>query len=502
MTSSVEYGALRQSSTLTQASSITKIGINAWCKAHSRRVAIIVDAADYYRYLEEAFKSAQKSILIAGWDFNGRIMLRPDRRGPEELGRLLLRLVEAKSTLVIHILIWASGPIYSGRQMRFFTREPWAQHPRIKLCYDSRHPWRGSHHQKIVCIDDSLAFSGGIDLTIRRWDTSRHLVHDVRRKDPDGKPYDAVHDVQIAVDHEAAKSLADLVRARWSACNASRIAALETTEDLWPESLKPDLRDTFVSIARTMPGTLFTRGVREIESLNEAALKSARHLIYIETQYLTCRKIGALLARKLADPNGPEITIVVPKESHGHLERIYMGGNRDRLVRRLQQADIFKRLRVVYPAVQDPETLASVPVFVHSKVLVVDDVFLRIGSSNFNNRSRGMDSECDVALETNSSSESEAISRMRNSLIGEHLGLSPLAVNDHIRRCGSIITLIDAKIEKGQRWLTPLCIDQKNGTRTPIPLTSLFDPATPFRPLRYILKLARAFRSRTSMRDF
>lgn len=474
--------------------SVITLGGNAWRQVRAQRVAMLVDAANYYRHLENAFLNAQQSILIAGWDFNGQIILCPDRCDAEQLGNFLRRLVDKRPELVIHILVWASGPIYSARQMRFFPQEPWSDHPRIKLCYDSRHPWRGSHHQKIVCIDDSLAFSGGIDLTIHRWDTSDHLVNDPRRKHGDGK-YDPVHDVQIAVDHDAAKSLADLVRERWLACNGSSIPALGTIVDRWPEKLVPDLRDIDVSIARTMPGSLLKRGIREIERLNEEALKSARRFIYIETQYLTCRRTGELLARRLGEPEGPEVTIVVPKESHGGLESIFMGGNRKRLLRRLRRADAYNRLRVVYPSIRAPDTFEDVPIFVHSKVMVIDDVFLRIGSSNFNNRSRGMDSECDLALEASSQTERAAIIRMRDSLIGEHLGLKTGAVGDHIRKSGSITSLIDLKHER-QRRLLPVSVGRESGSEKTVPLTVLFDPKEPLQPLQSIMKLARGLWSR------
>jgi phosphatidylserine/phosphatidylglycerophosphate/cardiolipin synthase-like enzyme len=69
------------------------------------------------------------------------------------------------------------------------------------------------------------------------------------------------------------------------------------------------------------------------------------------------------------------------------------------------------------------------PIYVHSKVLIVDDRLLRIGSSNLNNRSMGFDSERDVALETESNNtEHDEIRRqitsVRHQLVSEHLGVS------------------------------------------------------------------------------
>jgi phosphatidylserine/phosphatidylglycerophosphate/cardiolipin synthase-like enzyme len=473
--------------------SLIKVGVNAWRLVSARRIAMLVDAADYYRYLEEAFATAQRSILIAGWDFNGEIALRPDRPGAERLGHYLRRLIDERLDLHIHILVWSNGPIYSARQMRVFPKEPWADHPRINLCYDRHHPWRGCHHQKIVCIDDKIAFSGGIDLTVHRWDTSDHFEIDSRRKDLNGTLYPAVHDVQLAVDGEAARSLADLLRARWLTCKGTRIAPVRVDGNRWPAGLKPDLRNVDVAIARTAPAAFGRKGSREIELLNETALKAARRSVYIETQYLTCRRIGRLIERRLREPDGPEIIIVVPQECHGGLERLFMGGNRDRLVRRLRRADIYGRLRVVYPVVVDSEGAHEAPVFVHSKVMIIDDRFARIGSSNLNNRSCGMDTECDLAIEAATPSERAAVARLRDRLLAEHLGMTPVEVQSRIHKQRSIVEVID-NYSRGNRRLKPIVLVADAGPEKPIPLTALFDPKKPVQPARYFGKCLQILR--------
>lgn len=479
---------------LARHQSLIKVGVNAWRLVSARRIAMLVDAADYYRNLEEAFATAQRSILIAGWDFNGEIALRPDQPDPERLGHHLRRLADERPDLHIHILVWANGPIYSARQMRVFPREPWADHPRIELCYDRHHPWRGCHHQKIVCIDDKIAFSGGIDLTVHRWDTSDHFAIDSRRKDLNGTLYPPVHDVQLAVDAEAARSLADLVRARWLACKGKRIGPIHLDGDRWPVSLKPDLRNVDVAIARTAPGAFGRKGIREIERLNETALKAARRFIYLETQYLTCRRIGNLIESRLRERAGPEVIIVVPQECHGGLERLFMGGNRDRLVRRLRRADIYGRLRVVYPVVIDSEGSHEASVFVHSKVMTIDDRFARIGSSNLNNRSCGMDTECDLSIEAATPSERAAVARLRNRLLAEHLGMTPDEVQSRINKRRSIARVID-ECSHGNRRLNPIAIDATAGPEKPVPLTTLFDPKKPVQPARYVVKYWQSLRA-------
>ena len=109
---------------------------------------------------------------------------------------------------------------------------------------------RGSHHQKIVVIDDAMAFVGGLDLAARRWDTPEHRADDPRRMF-DGKPYPPVHDVMIAVDGEAGRELAALARKRWEAATGKAISPVEVTDDPWPAELVPDLTNVSVGIACT-----------------------------------------------------------------------------------------------------------------------------------------------------------------------------------------------------------------------------------------------------------
>ena len=86
---------------------------------------------------------------------------------------------------------------------------------RSKFCLDSVLPLGCSQHQKIIVVDDSLAFSGGLDLTTHRWDTSEHKLHNPDRCTPDGREYAPFHDIQALVDGDAARALADLARERW-----------------------------------------------------------------------------------------------------------------------------------------------------------------------------------------------------------------------------------------------------------------------------------------------
>ncbi|MGI6852743.1 phospholipase D-like domain-containing protein [Mesorhizobium sp. 1B3] len=402
-------------------------------------------------------------------------------------------IVEQREDLELRLLIWNLGSVYSQKKLNLSLDEDWADHPRIQLRLDSEHPLRASHHQKLVCIDDSVAFAGGIDLTVKRWDTSEHLAAQPARSEPDGTPYPPVHDVQMAVEGNAARALGDLARERWRAATGEEHSPIWRQTQCWPAGLVPDLLDTDVAIARTWPRHHDRAAKREVALLNQDALKSARHFIYIETQYFASSGIGRTLANRLREKDGPEIVILVTESSRGLLEQFVMGGNRDRLIRRLKRADRFNRLRVMYAVVADEHKECEV--LIHSKVVIVDDRFLRVGSSNLNNRSEGLDTECDLAVEAGNEHQCEAIAGLREALLAEHLGSTPQAVRAAVKEEASLVRGID-RLNINSRGLREFRIGPG---RTRLLLgTGLLDPKRPYWPLQWLLRRLKNWAERVS----
>lgn len=460
-------------------------GRTLWRLEQASRVAFLVDADAYFRALERCFRCARRSIWILGWDFNPEIDLLHGRDGlGTALGGLLRSLVEQRPELEIRLLIWQLGALYSQSRLNRSLTEGWSDHPRIRVRLDGKHPLRASHHQKLVCVDDAVAFAGGIDLTVRRWDTPDHRADDPARLDPYGTPYPPVHDIQMAVEGDAARALGDLARQRWQTATGEEHRPVPASSPCWPPELPPDLVDIEVAIARTRPPHSGRATRREVALLNRAALTGARRSIYIETQYFASAAVGRILARRLREPEGPDVVIVVTASSRALIERWVMGANRNRLIRRLRRADRWGRLRVMYAAVPAADG-AEREVLIHSKLVIVDDRFLRIGSSNLNNRSEGLDTECDLAIEARNEAESRTIAALRERLLAEHLATTPETVRAIVSRTRSLLQAVD--------WLNT----QPRGLRrlrtgpgaTELLIgTGLLDPRRPWWPLQELFR--------------
>ena len=467
---------------------VLREGRNCWKVANASRVKFLVDGAAYFAALAEALEQARESIFIQGWDFDSRIHLKLDgdrRHATADLGTYLNSLAARRPSLHVHILTWDFAMIYAlEREVLPFFAPGWQRHPRVHFHMDGDHPVGASHHSKIVVIDDAIAFVGGLDLAKGRWDTPEHRPQDFRRVDFNGAFLPPHHDVQIAASGEIAAALGELVRHRWWSITGRQPRAPGITVDGWPPSLEPDLSDVKVAIARTEPQFGSHKGVREIESLFQDIIAAARRWIYIENQYLTSAVVGEALVKRLRDSAGPEVVIVMSQASQGWLESATMDVLRARLIKRLRDADQHHRLRVFCPVVDGQSTDC---LSVHSKLLIADDQFVRIGSANVSNRSLGLDTECDLALETGCNERTEqAIAHLRNSLLAEHLGSTPDHVGRTLAETHSLIATIEKLRSSRARSLELVDCSVPEWLDQMIPESAIVDPESAIAPEKLI----------------
>ena len=463
-------------------SSLLVPGRNCWRVERAEHASFLIDGDSYFRAFRAAAINARHSIIILGWDFDSRIRMLIDREPdgfPDRLGEFLHALLIRRRQLHIYVLTWDFHMIY-WKEREWWLPSKLAAHRRLHFHKDGAHPVGASHHQKVVIVDDVVAFVGGLDFAQCRWDTSQHRdSHPDRVLLTDETPCRPFHDVQLMVSGPVAEALGELARNRWRAATgrAMRPVVQGRPEELWPEAVKPEMSDVPVAIARTAPAFGERASVNEVEALFLDSLNNARRHIYIETQYLTSRTIADCLAARLQDPKGPEIVMVLHPNSDGWLEQHTMDVLRGRVLEQLRAADRFHRLSLNYPKVPD---LRGQCISMHSKVCVVDDDFVRIGSANLSNRSMGFDTECDLAIEASGNPAIRgSIGAFRHSLLAEHLGVSPDAVARELEKDGSLIGTVE-RLRGGARTLGYFDGTVSADVNEVVPDEAFIDPSGPY----------------------
>lgn len=487
-------------------------GDTCWRIEQTHRLSVLVDAQPYFTALREALREARRSVFILGWDIDSRTRLVPEGANdglPEPLGDFLHEIVARRRGLRVYVLSWDFAMIYAlEREWMPVYKLGWRTHRRLTFRLDGRHPPGGSHHQKVVVIDDALAFVGGFDLTRSRWDTAAHRPNDPLRRDPDGKPYGPFHDVQAVLDGDAARALGELARDRWRRATGravgrvgwlrrrlerrgERRASARATPDRrgraeptgpWPASVAPLLRDVRVGIVRTEPQFDGAPGVHESRALHLGAIARARRTLFFENQYFTGGEIGDALAARLREADGPEVVVIGSRSQSGWLEKATMGALRARLHARLRAADLKGRYRMLCPHVPG---LGQQCLNVHSKVMTVDDALLYVGSANLSNRSMVLDTECGIAVEAeaqDSPAAADAVraaaAQVRHGLLAEHLDVAPETVARHEAGAGTLAA-IEALRRPGQRTLDPLEPTVAPELDAMVSARGLFDPEQP-----------------------
>jgi phosphatidylserine/phosphatidylglycerophosphate/cardiolipin synthase-like enzyme len=460
----------------------------AWRTERAEKASVIVDAEDYFRMARMAMLKAKKRIMLIGWDFDARIELvhgAVEDGAPTNVGDFIHWLVEGNPKLEVYLLRWDLGAIktlFHGRTL--VTLAKWMAHPRITVKLDGHHPPGASHHQKIVVIDDCFAFCGGIDMTGERWDTRAHHDGEPGRLHVDGSVYKPWHDATTALQGPVAAALGHHARERWKRAGGASLKPVRGVSDCWPDALPAQFEHVDVAIARSAPEMADQKPVFEIESLYLAQIARAKRFIYAESQYFASRKIAEAIARRLDEPDGPEIVIINPTSAQGWLEPLAMDTARARLVQALRHRDVHDRLRLYHPFTRDGE-----PIYVHAKILVIDDAILRVGSSNMNNRSMRLDTECDVAIDTALPANAEygpTIAHIRDDLLAEHLGTTAAKVRARLGETGSLIATIESLRYTGRkngkdrrRTLNPYVIPYLSDVEAWLADNEVLDPEGP-----------------------
>lgn len=454
-----------------------------WKRSIAEKGAFMTNGAAYYCAFREALMQAEQCVCLLAWDLTDDIELvrgeTPDDGLPTKLADFLYALLDQKPDLEIYILLWDYSMVYlAEREWLPFSQFRQTPHPRLHLVTDSAISAGASQHQKVVVVDGQFAFNGGLDFSKWRWDTDAHSPVDPRRVTPDGEHYQPYHDIQTALTGPAARTLDELCRARWHRATKKSAPWPEpkTGDDIWPASLELDFEHESIAFALTYSAYKDYPAVTQVETLHLDRIAAAERYIYLENQYLSSHAIADALAKRLGEPNGPEVILIITRDTGGWLEEGTLGLLRSRLLEKLRSADTHKRFKAYFPHVSDQEGNES-QVYVHAKAMICDDATLLHGSANLSNRSMKVDSEIVMALGLEQ--RAPVAEKMLHRLLGIHLDQCADAIRQSLDSTGSIHETIRQLRSDSQHQLRDLHYDPLNSVQRKLADTQLLDPDDP-----------------------
>jgi phosphatidylserine/phosphatidylglycerophosphate/cardiolipin synthase-like enzyme len=365
-------------------------------------IDVLIDGEEAFPAIADAIRNATSHVHYAGW------YMTPDFDLMRNEQRLELRalLEETAERVPVRVLMWAGAPL----PWRYPTTRMDVRAQAAALCRSSRVHWSADpkerplhcHHEKIIVVDDRIAFVGGIEPTIcggDRFDGNHHRMRGER----------GWHDVGTRLRGPIVADVAQHFRLRWQEVSRERI----------PSPEQPDaVGDLEAQIIRTVPEKIYESLPNGDFGIMEAymrGLRSARHLIYLENQFLWSHHIVQVLADKLRHPPSDDFRMILLLPSRPTTGMDDTLGQLGILV----DADVDERLLAC--TLWSHSGSRSEQIYVHAKVGIVDDDWLTIGSANLNNHSLFNDSEVNVVTRA-----PELARSTRLRLWSEHLEL-PIA---------------------------------------------------------------------------
>jgi phospholipase D1/2 len=440
-----------------------QVGKHIWRTHVAEEVGLLIDAEDYYRSFYYAARTAKKRLLISGWQFDSDVALLRGAEAerapaPVEFLKFLNSLCEAEPELQIRILAWDFHLVFAiEREWMQKLVFHWSTHERIEFKFDDSHVDNGSHHQKFAVIDDRVAFLGGLDICDHRWDDRRHENKNPLRLSR-GQPHKPFHDIQVYLSgREIARSLTELWHERWVRAGGEPLDLNGGTDSaLDPRELEGLVAfgEHTVSLSRTDPHGSPGGPVpcTEIRDLHVDAIHAAERSIYIETQYFSSRAVADALVERMQASSEPRLEIVLVLNMKGETlkEQAAVGLAQAQQIDRLRKvaASSGHALGVYYslPACEPGEEPEQAT-YIHSKLMIVDDRLLTVGSANCTNRSMSVDTElnCNLQAESAETALAGSIRKLRGLLLAEHSG------GDALERVEGLVDELDGFAERAAR---------------------------------------------------
>jgi phosphatidylserine/phosphatidylglycerophosphate/cardiolipin synthase-like enzyme len=372
----------------------------AFAPAAGSRVELLVDGAHALPRMADEVGAATRHVHIAGWFFS------PDFRMGNDGPTLRALLSAAAERVDVRVLTWAGAPLplfHPDRAEVRRMRDELVVGTRISIALDAKERPMHCHHEKLVIVDDEVAFVGGIDLTSFGGQRLDHSIHPLR---------DEVgwHDACLRLEGPIVADVAEHFLLRW------RELANDAPPD--PRRPAPIAGGIHAQLVRTVPENVYRglpRGEFSIVESYVRALRSAERLVYLESQFLWSPELASILADKLRHPPRDDFRVVVVLPAHPNNGKDDTRGQLGVLVDAARKGGDERRFLACTLYQRGP---GGDPVYVHAKVGIVDDRWLTVGSANLNEHSLFNDTEVNVVLH-----DEELARDARLRLWSEHLEL-------------------------------------------------------------------------------
>lgn len=415
----------------------------------------------YFGDLFDEFAAAGKgtNILIAGWRFSPEQKLRP-RTSPQTIVEALTKATTNGS--VVRAMACGSAfattisfqvPGLPSKDNSDFVRELRDAH--MAAILDNRLASAGSQHQKAVVISrrgpDSAAYVGGIDVCVERYDTVVHDFRSERQTEPlvviplphlpaiiINASQPGWHDAQAVVHGPAVGQVWQALVDRWND-PAPIFGPAPTPIPARDAPAKAEGNSTFaVQVLRTVPCNGIFRslpkGEQTVRTGCEKAIRAAQHYIYIEDQYFWPSPV--MDALRDAVGRGVQVIAVVARDYD------IPGSSVHKQMRARTAAHIAQRQPKNFRIFHKERLKTADAIYVHSKLMIIDDRYLAVGTANVNWRSHTNDTELHLGVFDENLVNGtiagqpvqvgDGIRALRQSLWAEHLDMSPDGLYDPI----------------------------------------------------------------------
>jgi phosphatidylserine/phosphatidylglycerophosphate/cardiolipin synthase-like enzyme len=410
-------------------------------------VELLVDGEAAWSRVFQDLSTAQTTVQVATWMLRPDIeLIRPEalalaepaEREQYRFGDLIERL--ADKGVHVRLLIW--GMTYTPIFNKWLRRWFWTAPPHIELLEQDHPKLIGSHHQKTFTIDGRVGYCGGMNVKENDWDTIEHRVYDPRRNphDSDAEFRKAVqdgrertkfkprHDLNMRIEGPAVHDLMTNFQSRWNQSlrvrQSSFLSRMVDKVRVWfgnqpqtfmgpPEPDQADMGERWVQIVRTMP-----HGEEGILDAYKRAIANARRYIYIENQYFRSPIIGDAIARAVARNPALRLAVVAWPINDGEVSKDpsgYWTAHTQDAIRKVRPSFRLTRVMMHDPTAKEVEE-RFVQIDVHAKVMIIDDVWVTIGSANINDRVFKYEGEINAVV-----LDKEQVRDLRLRLMAEHL---------------------------------------------------------------------------------